>query len=146
MKFILLVILFFAYIVSGENTEDATTICRECDNVSFCREDMIKCAFNVADVSPKDGRISPAELDTMKSDYMKWWEKLIAWIIRSAKTSNIMEKCDANKDGFIDRHDFDVTTDECIPLRNKKGELSDSLCKAKEVCDRATKNLGHKVY
>ena len=143
MKLLLLILTIGATFCYAE---DASQICRECGGHSFCREDMIKCAFEVADVNPKDGRLSPTELDKLKSDYMKWWEKLVAWVMRAAKTSNIMAKCDHNKDGFIDRHDFDLTTDECIPLKNHKGELSDSLCKAKDVCDRATANLGHNVY
>lgn len=143
MKLLILILTIGATFCCAE---DASQICRECGGHSFCREDMIKCSFEVADVNPKDGRLSPAELDTLKSDYMRWWEKLVAWVMSAAKTSNIMKKCDYNKDGFIDRHDFDLTANKCIPLKNDKGELSDSLCKAKDVCDRASNNLGHNVY
>lgn len=145
MKFILFCLLL-PFFIEQCVAKDATQICRECGGKSFCREDMIKCAFEVADVNPNDGRISPSELEKMKSDYMKWWEKMLAWLTKAAKVENIMAKCDYNKDGYVDRHDFDKTEDECIPLKNKKGELSDSLCRAKTVCDRAASNLGHKVY
>lgn len=117
-----------------------------CGKTTFNREQLMECAFRIADMNPKDGRISPQEIEMIKTTYMHWWERTLGWLKAATRTSHIMKECDYNRDGFIDRHDFDKTYKTCIPAKNKRGKPSSSLCQAKKICDRASKLLRKKTY
>ena len=143
---LLIIVLTTTPGVWGTTVADEQKIIAYCDGEYFSRSQAIQCAFEIGDVDPQDGQITPHELDLLKSTYMKWWERLIGWLVSSTKTSNVLKNCDFNKDGVITREDFDQTEHTCFPLINRKGKPSQSLCKVLKVCKRASKILGKPVY
>ena len=84
--------------------------CEHESDFESARADSLVCLHKYADVN-RDGKICAAEIDAVRSVVLWPWEKLIGL---AHPTSEMMERCDYDGDGFISASDFQKTIGNCI--------------------------------
>ena len=98
-------------------TQDPKTLYDECDGIRFSRAQAIGCLLDVVDVNPRDGRITPGEIELFKNNYLSWFEKTLAEagsLLGVGTIEVIMRDCDGNGDGAIDYSDMIITEDRLV--------------------------------
>lgn len=102
--------------------------------VPFGHEEMWKCAIAVADVNPKDGHISGAEIDAVEKAHMSMAER---WAVSAASgdTRHHLRDCCGSFFGSITKESMLRYKDTCVPRQADR-------CMLKTLCDRAAAALG----
>lgn len=108
-----------------EPGKDAPSGPVSCDGV-WQRSDLMECFDRIVDLNC-DGAIQPNEIDAVRQNHLKWWERALAWF--SVSTERIFCSCDTNKDGKITRDEFRHNYMVCL-------EKEWMMCKLRRVCDR----------
>jgi len=82
------------------------------------RAEAMACVLRYVDVSPRDGKCSPVEVDTARAKYFRlpgMPQMVLNYInTRLKPTSTIMEDCDFDHDGFISRRDMELSNRTCL--------------------------------
>jgi hypothetical protein len=105
------------------------------DSCGFTRDDALRCLTKHVDVN-HDGVIDAAEFERAKQRYMPQRAKAVMWAARKlgydVTLKQVLEGCDANKDGRFTREDWMASAKTCLPFPA-------DLCKLKTACDIAEK-------
>ena len=108
---------------------------QQCKAEVFTRALGINCALRYVDVNPRDGKITPAEIDVARNKYLKlpWYvPKVLADLLKP--TSVIMSDCDFDRDGGISRRDMDLSNATCLGEQKLLDKFKQYFCdKAAEI-------------
>lgn len=95
---------------------------------AFNRRDSYDCLVKYVDVHPKDGQITKEEAQEAISKYMPYWMRPIFWFAGSV--DSVFEVCDYDHNNVLTPHDWEMTKDTCIPIK-------EGWCSVEWFCDRA---------
>ena len=94
------------------------------------RNEAIDCILKYGDAN-HDRKINEREIRILKDGLLYWYEK---WFDELHPNNEIMEKCDADDDDFVDEEDFDKTLKTCL------WQCSGVMDLMIRICDRAVAN------
>jgi len=114
-----------------------------CNGFKFGDIETVECIMNVIDgiVAGTPGRgdkkITADEIDKARSEYLRWYEKTVAWF--AVSTKQVLKDCQGNNKGFITVESFSKNRKTC--LANQA-----DVCRLKTICDRAAVRFKRPVY
>ena len=90
------------------------------------REDAKECLLKYVDID-KNKQIDQNEIDAARSRNLYFYEKALAWIVATDNTE-IMRKCDFNKNGVITLDDFEKSKGTCLSKCESIAKLFYYVC------------------
>lgn len=101
------------------------------DTCGFTRADALDCFAKYVDTN-KDGEISADEFEHAKQAYMPSRMRDLMWVAKKFHfdftIKDVLNGCDANKDGRLTIQDFKDSEKDCLPGKSDMCELS-TVCK-----------------
>lgn len=108
----------------------------------YQREDAVKCALKYGDRN-HDERLSFKEVERERERALYWYEKVVAWIAVGHSTEKVFERCDHNRDGYIDAEDFAKSTATCLADCEAVEQFMTMICLRLAALTQSSEEVPH---